>query len=112
MAEKQSPSVGRSSSTLENGYHHFEHSNTSGEMDRKSTYEEHGPGIDHEIPQRDEKPSHPELRWPKIRRYMQGPFGEFWGVFVIIMFGDGSVAQVVLSSGEKGSYQSISWGWG
>lgn len=28
------------------------------------------------------------------------------------MFGDGVVAQVVLSGGEKGSYQSISWGWG
>ncbi|GAB7348696.1 hypothetical protein MBLNU459_g7439t2 [Dothideomycetes sp. NU459] len=28
------------------------------------------------------------------------------------MFGDGVVAQVVLSNGEKGNYQSISWGWG
>ena len=28
------------------------------------------------------------------------------------MFGDGVVAQVVLSGGEKGDYQSISWGWG
>ena len=28
------------------------------------------------------------------------------------MFGDGVVAQVVLSKGEKGDYQSISWGWG
>ena len=28
------------------------------------------------------------------------------------MFGDGVVAQVVLSNSEKGNYQSISWGWG
>lgn len=28
------------------------------------------------------------------------------------MFGDGVVAQVVLSDLEKGDYQSISWGWG
>lgn len=28
------------------------------------------------------------------------------------MFGDGVVAQVVLSNNEKGDYQSISWGWG
>lgn len=28
------------------------------------------------------------------------------------MFGDGVVAQVVLSNGENGDYQSISWGWG
>lgn len=28
------------------------------------------------------------------------------------MFGDGVVAQVVLSGGTKGDYQSITWGWG
>ncbi|TQS32675.1 hypothetical protein Golomagni_07005 [Golovinomyces magnicellulatus] len=31
---------------------------------------------------------------------------------VLILFGDGVVAQVVLSKGVKGDYQSISWGWG
>lgn len=38
----------------------------------------------------------------------------------MVLFGDGSVAQVLLSAGEKsapgmdgyGSYQSINWGWG
>lgn len=29
-----------------------------------------------------------------------------------ILFGNGSVAQVVLSEEQKGSYQSICWGWG
>jgi aquaglyceroporin related protein len=31
---------------------------------------------------------------------------------MIIIFGVGSVAQVVLSNNTKGDYQSISWGWG
>jgi aquaglyceroporin related protein len=39
-------------------------------------------------------------------------FSEFFGTFIMIMFGDGVVAQVVLSDGKKGDYQSISWGWG
>ncbi|RAL66044.1 hypothetical protein DID88_005705 [Monilinia fructigena] len=43
---------------------------------------------------------------------MREPFSEFFGMFILILFGDGVVAQVVLSSGEKGEYQSISWGWG
>ncbi|KAL1876846.1 hypothetical protein VTK73DRAFT_9148 [Phialemonium thermophilum] len=53
-----------------------------------------------------------ELAWSRIRRSLREPFAEFWGVFIIIMFGDGGVAQVVLSKNEKGSYQSISWAWG
>ena len=69
-------------------------------FDRQETLREHGPAIDYETPQSKSKPSHPE------------PFSEFWGTFVLIMFGDGVVAQVILSGGEKGQYQSISWGWG
>lgn len=53
-----------------------------------------------------------ELAWCRIRRYMQDPFSEFCGTFILVLFGDGSVAQVVLSSGTRGEYQSISWGWG
>ncbi|XP_077867103.1 aquaporin-9-like [Saccoglossus kowalevskii] len=37
---------------------------------------------------------------------------EFIGTFILITFGDGSVAQSVLSRGEKGEYLSINWGWG
>jgi aquaglyceroporin related protein len=44
--------------------------------------------------------------------FMREPFSEFFGVFIMILFGDGVVAQVVLSGGTKGNYQSISWGWG
>lgn len=50
--------------------------------------------------------------WPRIRHVLREPFAEFFGTMVLILFGDGVVAQVVLSSGEKGAYQSISWCWG
>lgn len=54
----------------------------------------------------------PELFWPKVRRHLQDPFSEFFGTMVMILFGDGVVAQVVLSNETRGDYQSISWGWG
>lgn len=53
-----------------------------------------------------------EYAWPRARRTMQDAFSEFFGVFIMILFGDGSVAQVTLSENKSGEYQSISWGWG
>lgn len=53
-----------------------------------------------------------DLLWTKIRTKFREPFAEFFGVFIMILFGDGVVAQVVLSDSKKGDYQSISWGWG
>ena len=50
--------------------------------------------------------------WPRARRDMQDAFSEFFGVFVMVLFGDGSVAQVTLGMNKFGDYQSISWGWG
>jgi aquaglyceroporin related protein len=73
---------------------------------------EHGPLIDHKIPQAEAVQAEPDLLWSRIRRMMREPFSEFFGVFILILFGDGVVAQVVLSKGTKGDYQSISWGWG
>lgn len=66
------------------------------------------------------------LTWPTIRIVFREPFAEFFGTFIMIIFGCGSVAQVLLSNAAKGSidpatapggagwgdYQSISWGWG
>jgi aquaglyceroporin related protein len=59
-----------------------------------------------------------ELLWSRIRTVLREPFAEFWGVVIMVMFGDGSVAQVLLSTGQTtapggmgfGSYQSINWG--
>lgn len=75
-------------------------------------HQEHGPLVDHKIPQEDAVQAQPDLAWSRIRYTLREPLSEFFGVFILILFGDGVVAQVVLSSGEKGDYQSISWGWG
>ena len=37
---------------------------------------------------------------------------EFLGTFVLILFGNAVVAQVVLSEGSKGNFFTINWGWG
>jgi len=84
---------------------------------------EHGVLIDN-IPkfqqEEEEYEHHHDLLWSRIRHTMRDPFMEFCGTMIMIIFGDGSVAQVVLSanpnlpksSQNKGDYQSISWGWG
>ncbi|KAF7870476.1 hypothetical protein EAF04_004220 [Stromatinia cepivora] len=105
-SKHSSPNLSLQESTLDGHNMHIISSVGSG------AYAEHGPGIDHKIPQALEKQSKPDLLWSRIRHTMREPFSEFFGVFILILFGDGVVAQVVLSSGEKGSYQSISWGWG
>lgn len=50
--------------------------------------------------------------WSRIRHVLREPFAEFLGTMVLILFGDGVVAQVTLSKNVKGEYQSISWCWG
>lgn len=42
------------------------------------------------------KASNAALLWPRIRHYCRKPFAEFMGTFILIMFGDGVVAQVSL----------------
>ena len=64
---------------------------------------------------------HQDLLWSRIRTTLREPFAEFWGTAVMVFFGNGSVAQVLLSQGTSvvaaapggngyGAYQSISWG--
>lgn len=50
--------------------------------------------------------------WSRIRYALREPFSEFFGTMILILFGDGVVAQVTLSQDQRGDYQSISWGWG
>ena len=52
-------------------------------------YSEHGAGIDHQITQDRAVQAHPELLWSRIRHYMREPFSEFFGCFILILFGDG-----------------------
>ncbi|KAF7593929.1 hypothetical protein BBP40_010436 [Aspergillus hancockii] len=54
----------------------------------------------------------PQLRWSKAREYIHEASSEFFGTMILVLFGDGVIAQVLLSHGEKGDYQSIAWGWG
>ncbi|KAE8148071.1 putative aquaglyceroporin [Aspergillus avenaceus] len=54
----------------------------------------------------------PQRQWGKVREYCREAFSEFFGTMILVLFGDGVIAQVVLSNGEKGSYVSIAWGWG
>lgn len=102
---------------------HQEHASSSSSAsarastDHKQAYElqphaEHGVLIDHHVPQEDVVQAQPDLAWSRIRHTLREPFAEFFGTFILIMFGDGVVAQVVLSNGAKGDYQSITWGWG
>lgn len=57
-------------------------------------------------------PPEPEPTWVGTRRLCRDAFSEFMGVFILILFGNGVVAQVLLSDNKAGDYQSISWGWG
>jgi len=43
----------------------------------KEPYQEHGPGIDHKIPQEDAIPAEPELWWSKTRRAFREPISEY-----------------------------------
>lgn len=42
-----------------------------------------------------------DLLWPRIRLILREPFAEFFGVMIMILFGDGSVAQVLLSKDQN-----------
>ena len=82
---------------------------------------EHGPPIDnalHREKYEEDFSHHNKLWWERVRHHLRDPVAEFLGCFIMILFGDGSVAQVTLSanpnlpkgSQNKGDYQSISWG--
>lgn len=75
-------------------------------------------GLAPEAPISEGHDSHEHLRWSSVRTILREPFAEFFGTFVMVLFGNGSVAQVLLSTGSTsapggmgfGAYQSISWG--
>lgn len=92
-------------------------------VDTYQTYEAHGPLVDNKSAEEQAKidyEHHKDLWWYRVRYVCRDAFAEFCGTMIMIVFGDGSVAQVTLSandrlpasSREKGDYQSISWGWG
>jgi aquaglyceroporin related protein len=76
-------------------------------------YAEHGPLIDRSQTAEGftKRAYNAGLLWPRVRHFLRAPFAEFMGTFILVMFGDGVVAQVTLSEKVGGDYQSISWGW-
>ena len=77
-------------------------------------------GLSSDVPidQHHEGLEHQRLAWSKARLVLREPLAEFFWTFTMVLFGDGSVAQVLLSAGQQsspgragsGNYQSISWG--
>jgi len=110
MAEKTESPASTPPTTHNEGVVHRTYRHTT--VEGQPGYSEHGALVDHKVPQEDIVQSEPDLLWSRVRHYMREPFSEFFGTFILILFGDGVVAQVVLSKGLKGDYQSISWGWG
>jgi aquaglyceroporin related protein len=51
-----------------------------------------------------------DLWWSRVRSRHQDFFSEFFGVFILILFGCGSIAQAILSNNANGPYQNINWG--
>ncbi|KAE9971078.1 hypothetical protein BLS_004645 [Venturia inaequalis] len=69
------------------------------------TLREHGAPIDHIVPQANSKASGPDLWWSKVRAYMQEPFSEFFGCFIMILFGWGlGVMLGVYAGGKSGGH--------
>lgn len=93
---------------------------TKAELDRQTTLSSFRTkiGLAHEPPIVDGHETHSHLAWSSVRFMLREPFAEFFGTFIMVLFGDASVAQVLLSAGQTsapggsgfGPYQSISWG--
>lgn len=62
-------------------------------------------GLNPEAPidEEHERLEHHNLLWSRIRLAFREPFAEFFGTFVMVLFGDGSVAQVLLSASNTTS---------
>ena len=52
------------------------------------------------IDEEHDRAEHQDLLWSRIRLALREPFAEFMGVFILVLFGNGSVAQVQLSAGQ------------
>jgi aquaglyceroporin related protein, other eukaryote len=90
MSEEKRILTGPSSPAISHDEHakHLNAEGNSSDSEHKP-YEEHGPGIDHHIPQDEAVQAEPELWWSKTRRVIREPLAEFFGVFILILFGDG-----------------------
>ncbi|CAB4001694.1 aquaporin-3-like, partial [Paramuricea clavata] len=44
--------------------------------------------------------------------WLREALAEFMGTFILLVYGNASVAQAVLSKGERGTFLSINFSWG
>lgn len=63
-------------------------------------------------PRYSEEPRQASIVFSERSRAIQEFFSELFGTFIMVLFGDGVVAQVVLSKGTQGDPESIHWAWG
>jgi len=75
------------------------------------------PEID--MPEELDHAEHNHFFWSKVKLAMKEPFAEFWGTFILVLFGDAAIAQTLLTANTSapgadgfGSWVTISWGWG
>ena len=92
--------------------HHAQQPFASLATQQQEPHTEHGAPIDHKVAAENVIQSHPELFWSRTRHALREPFSEFLGTFILVLFGDAAIAQVVLSGETKGQWQSICWGYG
>jgi aquaglyceroporin related protein len=76
-----------SSPTLSRDNHAKSLDCTSSSSERE--YEPHIPYQDSQRAQDVALPAHPDLWWSRTRHLLREPLSEFFGVFVIILFGNG-----------------------
>lgn len=63
---------------------------------------------------------HNHFFWSKVKIAMKEPFAEFWGTFILVLFGDAAIAQTLLTAGDTtapgqngfGNWTTITFGWG
>ena len=126
-AAKHSPGSSQDdAATLHKEQNRYDGVDNTTPMNRTDTYETYDEGtgtVDNKnvtLLAKKDYEAHKHLWWYRTRYIFRDAFAEFCGTMIMIIFGDGSVAQVTLSanpalpagSQNKGDYQSISWGWG
>ncbi|XP_046635276.1 aquaporin-10-like [Daphnia pulicaria] len=47
----------------------------------------------------------------RVPSLFRAAFAEFIGTYILVVIGNGSIAQSQLTNGEKGDYFTINWGW-
>lgn len=135
--DKASKTVGAGPTTRRPSHHgdyeHHEHrqnfptAQMNGSPKHSAEFERHSTistlrtkiGLQPEAPIMEGHEVHHNLAWSTVRTTLREPFAEFFGTFIMVLFGDGSVAQVLLSAGQTtapgkngfGNYQSINWGY-